>query len=105
MNDFPQNLLIPLGIFLLGGISAYIKAHLQRSPLSKTGAFLEYHRFLKKPVFWSFVAMFVLFVALGFSVNPDKVEVLQKSLMAGLCAAAGCYGIMLWGANLIRRDG
>lgn len=102
MEDFQTELLKPVFLFVLGFIMGVIKAFLRKSPLSKKEEFIEYHKYLKKPVIWGFIIMFAIVVIFGFPLNENKIEVIQKAVIAGLYASAGIYIFMIWGANLIR---
>jgi len=108
-NDFIADVSKPILLFFLGLVIGTIKAYIFRTPLSKKGELIKYQKYLIKPVFWTFVAMFSLFIIIGIAVQNSYsdiekyVEVLQKSLIAGLYASAGVYVFMLWSANLIRR--
>ena len=60
MEDFQQHLFIPLAMIIFGGILEFIKAHLRKSPLSKSGEFIKYNKQLAKPIFYGFITMFIL---------------------------------------------
>lgn len=102
MDDFLTELAKPFFIFLFGALIGIIKAWLRKSPISKKEEFLNYHRYLKQPVIWTFIVMFLIFLLIGLGVNPDKVAVLKRSLIAGLYASAALYVFMIWAANLLK---
>lgn len=102
MADFLTEVSKPLFIFLVGALIGVVKAWLRKSPISKKEEFLNYHRYLKKPVIWTFITMFLIFLLIGLGVNPDKTEVFQRALIYGLYASAAIYIFMIWGANLIK---
>ena len=103
MENFLPAIGKALLIFLIGFILGIIKAYLRKSPISKKEEFIRYHQYLKKPVLWSFVAMFSLALIFGFLMETDIVTSLQKATVAGLFTAGGIYVFMIWGANLIRQ--
>ena len=102
MESFLQELIKPFILFGIGFLIGLAKAHLRKSPLSKKEELIRYHNYLKKPVFWSFVAMFTIFLVLGIAASGNPLEVFKKSLLAGLYTSAAIYVFMIWGANLIR---
>ncbi len=104
MENFWVEIWLPFFILIAGTAVGLLRAYIYKTPLAQKGEFANYVRFMKKPVFWSFVVMFLLFFLLGLTVNSDKVAVFQKSLLAGLYAASGVFVIMIWGANLIRKS-
>ena len=103
MDNFTRQLFLVVFLFVIGFAKGLINAYTRKSPLSKKGEMINYHKYLAKPVMWSFIIGFILFLLLGFTVNKDYVEVAKKSLLAGLYASAGIYVFMIWGANLIRN--
>ncbi|MCB0636278.1 MAG: hypothetical protein KDC54_06655 [Lewinella sp.] len=103
MEDFPKLLLAGLFLFLFWFVVVIIKAYLRNSPLSRKEELIKYHRYLVKPVGWSFVAMFVLVLLFGVLMSKDWLAVLQRATVAGWLTAGGIYVFMIWGANLIRN--
>lgn len=104
MGNFWAEIWLPFFILLVGTAAGMLRAYIYKTPLAQKGEFVNYIRFMKKPVLWSFIVMFLLFFLLGLTVNNDKVAVFQKSFLAGLYAASGIFIMMIWGANLIRKS-
>jgi ABC-type dipeptide/oligopeptide/nickel transport system permease component len=102
MDDFLSQLLKPIFIFIIGLLIGIFKAYTKQSVLSRKGELLSYHQYLKKPVFWTFLIMFILVVLLGFGMQMDIIEIFQKALITGLYAAGAVYIFMIWGANLTK---
>jgi len=103
MENFTNTLLYAILIFALFFLSGIFKAYIRKSPLSEKGEYIKYHKYLAKPVFWSFVAMFALVFGFGWLADSDLTQVAQKATVAGLYTALCVYGFMIWGANLIRK--
>lgn len=103
MNNFIQDVVAALFFFLIGFIIGVIKAYLSNSPISKTEEIINYHHYLKWPVFWSIVSMFFLIFIFGLLMNSDLNQVLQKATIASLYTGGAVYIFMIWGANLIKN--
>lgn len=103
MDNFADALLYAFFIFALLFLSGIFKAYIRKSPLSDKGEYLKYHKYLMKPAFWTFVAMFALVFGLGWLADSDLTQVAQKATVAGLYTTLCVYGFMTWGANLMRK--
>jgi len=93
----------PFFVFVIGFLMGIVKAIIRKSPISKKQEFINYHKYLFKPVVWTFIVTFVVFLLIGLGVGSNKIEVVQKSLIAGFYGMAATYVFMIWGANLIRE--
>jgi len=103
MENFTSTLFFAILLFAVFFLSGIFKAYIWKSPLSEKGEYMKYHKYLAKPVFWSFVAMFALVFGFGWLADSDLTQVAQKATVAGLYTALAVYAFMIWGANLIRK--
>ncbi|MBK6901481.1 MAG: hypothetical protein IPH04_01370 [Saprospirales bacterium] len=102
MENFFGLLLSAFLLFVIGFLTGVVKAYIRKSPISKKEQLIQYHRHIKTPVFWSFVAMFLLVLLFGLLMKVEFIPLLQKATIAGLFTSGGIYIFLIWGANLIR---
>lgn len=103
MEDFTRHLFTGFFLFVFGFVLGVLKAYLRGSVLSSKEELISYHQYLKKPVFWTFVAMFVLVVVFGLLGGGELIPVLQIATAGGLYSSGGIYLFMIWGANMVRK--
>lgn len=103
MDNFTTILLYGLLLFAVFFLSGILKAYVRKSPLSEKGALIKHHKYMAKPIFWTFAIMFALVFGLGWLADSDLTQVAQRATIAGLYTALCVYIFMMWGANLTEK--
>ncbi len=103
MDNFTTILLYGLLLFVVFFLSGVFKAYMTKSPLSEKEELIKYHKYVAKPMFWTFIVMFAMVFGLGWLADSDLIQVAQRATIAGLYTALCVYVFMIWGANLIQK--